>query len=115
MKGFVIGRDCHTSPVSNSYRQTARTLFLGVVAPSLAILAAIVLAGRTAGASAPATVVVKMLDMPPSFQPAQVTIHAGDTIKWVNVGNSVHHATDDSAAAIKSDDVAHPAGAKPFD
>jgi len=115
MKGFAIERDYRTSPASNRYRQTARTLSLGVVASSLAILAAIVLAGRTAGASAPATVVVKMLDTPPSFQPAQVTIHMGDTIKWENVGNSVHHATDDSAAAIKSDDVALPSGAKPFD
>ena len=115
MKGFVIERDCRTSTASNSYRQITRPLFLGGVASSLALVAAIIVTGRPAGASAPATVVVKMLDMPPSFQPAQVMIHVGDTIKWENVGNSVHHATDDSAAAIKSDDVARPAGAKPFD
>jgi plastocyanin len=72
-------------------------------------------ASRTADASAPATVVIKMLDTPPSFTPAQVTIKAGDTVKWENVGNSVHHATDDPAAAIKPSDVTKPAGAGSFD
>src|ERR1700739_191796 len=72
-------------------------------------------ASKPADASAPATIVIKMLDTPPSFRPAQVTIKAGDTVKWENVGNSVHHATDDPAAAIKPGDVANPAGAKPFD
>jgi plastocyanin len=113
MKSFE--RDRRTSPASKNYRRTAPTMLLCLMAASLAVLAGTFLAGRTAGASAPATVVVKMLDMPPSFEPAQVTIHVGDTVKWENVGNSVHHATDDSAAAIKSDDVARPAGAKPFD
>jgi plastocyanin len=112
MKGYVVPR---TSPASNNYRQAARTLFLSVMVSSLAIVAALGFVGRTVNASAPAMVVIKMLDMPPSFEPAQVTIHVGDTIKWENVGNSVHHATDDFAAAIKSDDVARPAGAKPFD
>ena len=115
MKGFLVARDCSASPASNYYRQTRRSVLLCLMTSSMAVLAATFLAGRTAGASAPAMVVVKMLDMPPSFEPAQVTIHVGDTVKWENVGNSVHHATDDSAAAIKSDDVARPAGAKPFD
>jgi plastocyanin len=92
-----------------------RVALFCVAAASLASLALSGLASRTADASAPATVVIKMLDMPPSFAPAQVTIKAGDTVKWENVGNSVHHATDDPAAAIKPGDVANPAGAKPFD
>jgi len=112
MKGYVVPR---TSPASNNYRQAARTLFFSVMVSSLAIVAALGFVGRTVNASAPAMVVIKMLDMPLSFEPAQVTIHVGDTVKWENVGNSVHHATDDSAAAIKSDDVARPASAKPFD
>jgi plastocyanin len=70
---------------------------------------------RPANATAPATVVIKMLDTPPSFEPAQVRIHVGDTVKWENVGNSVHHATDDPAAAINPADVVKPAGAKSFD
>ena len=115
MRGSVVKRDSRNLPVPNTHRQTARTLLLCVMASSLAILTAISLVGRTVDASAPATVVVKMLDTPPSFEPAQVTIHVGDTVKWDNVGNSVHHATDDAGAAIKSNDVSRPAGAKPFD
>ncbi|HJU09712.1 MAG TPA: plastocyanin/azurin family copper-binding protein [Candidatus Binataceae bacterium] len=60
-------------------------------------------------------VVIKMLDMPPSFEPEQTTITAGETVEWENVGNEVHHATSDPSLAIKKDEVANPSGAKPFD
>jgi plastocyanin len=60
-------------------------------------------------------VVIKMQDMPPSFQPSSVTIKVGDTVEWENVGNSVHHATDDHDMAIKKDDVASPSGELVFD
>jgi plastocyanin len=60
-------------------------------------------------------VIVKMRDMPPSFDPSVVTINVGDTVKWENIGNSVHHATDDHDMAIKSDDVQTPKGAPIFD
>jgi plastocyanin len=96
------------------FRTVRMVLFFAAIS-TLGSLALTGLAGRSADASAPATVVIKMLDMPPSFAPAQVTIKAGDTVKWENVGNSVHHTTDDPAAAIKPGDVANPAGAKPFD
>src|ERR1700740_1258444 len=66
------------------------------------------------GAAQP-PVIVKMLDAPPSFQPAQVTIKVGETVEWQNVGNEVHHATSDPSLAIKGADVTDPPGAKPFD
>jgi hypothetical protein len=50
--------------------------------------------------------------MPPSFVPTQVTIKAGDTVKWENVGNSVHHATSDPSDAINPANVANPLGAR---
>jgi plastocyanin len=56
-----------------------------------------------------------MIDMPPSFQPVQVKIRAGDTVKWENVGNAVHHASSDPSVALKADEVSNPRGAKPFD
>jgi plastocyanin len=96
-------------------RETMRMLIFFAAISTLASVALGGFASKAADASAPETVVIKMLDTPPSFIPAQVTIKAGDTVKWENVGNSVHHATDDSAAAIKPGDVAKPAGAKPFD
>jgi plastocyanin len=107
---------CGEEPLTSRTRvRTVRMVLFFAGISGLTSLALTGLAGRTADASAPATVVIKMLDMPPSFAPMQVTIKAGDTVKWENVGNSVHHATDDPAAAIKPGDVADPAGAKPFD
>jgi len=108
---------CHGQSLftSRTRLRTVRMMLLCAAVPSLTSLALVSLTGRTADATAPATVVIKMVDMPPSFEPTRVTIKAGDTVKWENVGNSVHHATDDPAAAIKPEDVANPAGAKPFD
>ncbi len=51
------------------------------------------------GKAAQPPIIVKMLDMPPSFQPQSVTIKVGDTVEWQNVGNAVHHATDDHEMA----------------
>jgi plastocyanin len=80
----------------------------------LSLLGIAMLNGITARANEPA-VVIKMLDVPASFEPAEVTIGVGDTIRWENVGVSVHHAGSDPSTAIKASDVANPDGAKPFD
>ena len=79
-----------------------------LVAASLAAAVTKSLAGRPA-------IVIKMLDMPPSFQPARTIIRAGDTVEWKNVGNQIHHVTNDPSAALKKNDVTNPPGAKPFD
>jgi plastocyanin len=68
----------------------------------------------TAAAAQPA-VIIKMLDMPPVFRPTTVTIKAGETVEWQNVGNEVHHATSDPSAAISAKDISDPPGARPFD
>ena len=83
----------------------------------LAMLAIPLLAPRVVGitAAAPETVKIKMRDMPPSFDPKTVTIGVGTTVEWRNVGNSVHHATDDHEMAISGGDVASPGGAAIFD
>jgi plastocyanin len=82
---------------------------------ALVLMALVGIDGRTASALSNQTVVVKMLDMPASFQPPVITIKVGDTVKWENVSNSVHHATNDSSDAINAADVTNPPGAKPFD
>jgi plastocyanin len=65
--------------------------------------------------AAPQTVIVKMLDTPPSFDPKTITVSVGTTVEWENVGNSVHHATDNHEMAISGGDVASPNGASIFD
>ena len=69
---------------------------------------------RNATASA-TPVLVKMVDMPASYEPANLSIRVGETVEWKNLGNSVHHASSDPASAINPADVSNPPGAKPFD
>lgn len=66
-------------------------------------------------AATQADVVIKMLDMPPAFQPTLTTIKVGQSIEWENVGDEVHHATSDPSLAIKAKEVTNPRGAEPFD
>jgi plastocyanin len=69
----------------------------------------------TAAAQNHPDIVIKMLDMPPAFQPRLITIKVGQSIEWENVGNEVHHATSDPSLAIKPVEVTNPPGAEPFD
>ncbi len=79
------------------------------------LVAALLAAAVTKSLAARPAMVIKMLDMPPSFQPARTIIRAGDTVEWKNVGNQLHHVTNDPSAALKTNDVTNPPGAKPFD
>ena len=62
-------------------------------------------------------VVVQMQDAPAGgfFYPDRITVPAGTTVKWMNVGEQPHDATDDLISALRAGDAAYPAGAKPFD
>jgi plastocyanin len=81
----------------------------------LVAVVAFVIAGlQLAHASQPA-VVIKMLDMPLSFEPKLVSIKTGDSVEWNNEGNEVHHATSDASIAINAGEVVTPKGAEPFD
>jgi plastocyanin len=71
--------------------------------------------GHYTVAASPPAVIVKMLDTPPVFRPIKVTIRAGETVEWQNIGNEIHHATSDPSAAISAKDISDPPGAKPFD
>lgn len=61
--------------------------------------------------------VVEMQDAPMGgfFDPDRITVAAGTTVEWKNVGEQPHGATDDSTIALRAGDAAYPAGAKPFD
>jgi plastocyanin len=60
-------------------------------------------------------IVITMMDSPAIFEPARITIKAGDTIEWKNTGTQLHHVTTDPSAALKKNDVSSPPGARPFD
>lgn len=84
------------------------------IAVVLAITAFIGVRLTSASASTPA-IVVKMIDMPATYEPAKLTIRVGETVEWKNVGNSVHHASSDPSTAVNPAEVSNPVGAKPFD
>jgi plastocyanin len=93
---------------------STRTLLYGA-ALFVAVALIFTPSGRHLATASQTPVTIKMLDMPPAFAPVTVTIKAGETVQWVNVGNEVHHATSDPSMAIKSSEVGNPSGAEPFD
>lgn len=62
-----------------------------------------------------ATVEVKMFDTPAKFVPDPVKIKVGDTIHWVNVGETVHTATSDPSQAPDPSWASVPKGAETWD
>ena len=84
------------------------------------LAAALVLAAAGCGLTGPAhqaampdaAAVVDMGFM--SFEPATVTIHAGQSVEWRNTSIITHTVTVNPAAAATAGDSALPAGAIPF-
>jgi plastocyanin len=68
----------------------ARTAVVGVVAVIWMAF------GAAAGAAAPVTHQVKVVDF--SFSPASLTVHAGDTVVWTNHGSVAHTVTADNGS-----------------
>jgi plastocyanin len=103
------------------YVVTSRTLSRYLVGLGvLGIVGVLAVAGfvgvrlSSASASTP-PIVVKMIDMPATYEPAKLTIKVGETVEWKNVGSSVHDASSDPSTAINPTEVSNPPGAKPFD
>ena len=46
--------------------------------------------------SASQTVTIKMRDY--DFQPQKITVQAGTTVEWINIGKHVHTVTDEDSA-----------------
>ncbi len=62
-----------------------------------------------------ATVTVLMFDTPAKYHPDPVKIKVGDTITWVNKGDTVHTATTDPSTAPDPSWASVPKGAETFD
>lgn len=81
--------------------------------PSKYILAFTFAFSSAAWASEPAATVEMTNTL--NYEPASVTIQAGDTVKWLNTSQLVHTVTADPDEAKNDDSVALPDGAEPFD
>jgi plastocyanin len=100
---------------SSSRRPRSRTLVL-VAIFAAAILAAVALALLPTPAKAAGTpVVIKMADKEPFYTPEKATIKVGDTVQWVNDGQTVHSVSTTAANAQKRSDASMPKGAQAFD
>jgi plastocyanin len=66
-------------------------------------------------ASAVQTVEVKMFDTPAKYNPDPTKIKVGDTVKWINKGETVHTATTDPSQAPDPSWASVPKGAETFD
>jgi len=87
---------------------------VAIVAAAAAIAAALALLPDPAKAAGN-PVVIKMADNQPFYTPAKVAIRVGDTVQWVNDGETVHSVSTSGANAQNRDDTSMPKGAVAFD
>ncbi len=87
---------------------------VAIVAAAAAIAAALALLPDPAKAAGN-PVAIKMADNQPFYTPAKVAIRVGDTVQWVNDGETVHSVSTSAANAQNRDDTSMPKGAVAFD
>jgi plastocyanin len=81
-----------------------------------AILAAVAIALLPEPAKAAGSpIVIKMADKEPFYTPEKATIKVGDTVQWVNDGQTVHDVSTNAANAQNRKDTSMPKGAQAFD
>jgi len=109
----------HT-PSASVAREFARVigalaLALGVAACGSSGATRAASAAATSGAGGAAgTTVVKMTDKL-TFDPANIIVKVGSTVRWENDSSIQHSTVDDSAKAPMPDDAKLPAGAEAWD
>ena len=70
---------------------------------------------QTAEAAETGNVIVIQLNDQLRFVPTEITINAGDTVEWRNVGTIPHTVTADPGRAPRSKNIALPDGGQAFD
>jgi plastocyanin len=96
-------------------RPRSRTFVrIAIVAAAAAIAATLALLPNPAKAAGN-PIVIKMADKRPFYTPAKVAIKVGDTVQWVNDGETVHSVSTSAANAQNPMDTSMPKGAVAFD
>jgi plastocyanin len=85
-----------------------------IVAIAVAVAAALALLPDPAKAAGE-PIVIKMFDKAPFYAPEKVSIKAGESVRWVNDGETVHSVSTAAANAQNRKDAAMPKGAVSFD
>ena len=87
---------------------------IAIVVAALAAAASLALLPDPAKAASN-PVVIKMADKQPFYAPEKVAIKVGDTVEWVNSGQTVHSVSTSAANAQNPKDTSMPKGATAFD
>ena len=87
---------------------------VAIVVAAATIAAALALLPDPARAAG-SPVVIKMADKQPFYTPAKVAIKVGETVQWVNNGETVHSVSTSAANAQNRNDTSMPKGAVAFD
>lgn len=107
--------------VSAGPRISRRRLIFRVVIVALAVAVTTALALLPNPAKAAANpsganpIIVKMSDKAPFYAPEKVAIKVGESVQWVNDGQTVHSVSTDAANAQNPKDTSMPKGATAFD
>lgn len=81
----------------------------------LLVLAACLLALPAPAGQAEQPAQVVEMDSTLVYNPEEITVQVGDTVRWINTSPLVHSATADPEKAVKDDSVRLPEGAETFD
>jgi plastocyanin len=115
MASSTIGFRIDRAQERTAPRISKRTMLrVAIVVGAAAVAAALALLPDPAHAAS-TPFVVKMSDKQPYYNPEKLTVKPGDTVEWVNKGDTIHSVSTEAANAQNPKDVSLPAGAKPFD
>ena len=85
-----------------------------IVAAAVAIAAALAMLPDPERAES-SPVIVKMADKAPFYAPQKVTVRVGETVQWVNEGDTVHSVSTAASSAQNRKDTSMPKGAVALD
>src|SRR5712692_1214642 len=102
--------------VSTTSRNFRRRMILrvAIVAVAVAVTAALALLPNPVKAAG-SPIVIKMYDKAPFYAPEKVSIKSGESVRWVNDGETVHSVSTAASNAQNPKDAAMPKGAVSFD
>ena len=95
-------------------RQSRFLILFAIFAAAIAVAAMLTMLPEPAKAASTPTV-IKMADKQPFYTPEKVSIKVGDTVQWVNNGQTVHSVSTTVATAQNPKDTSMPKGAQAFD
>jgi plastocyanin len=95
-------------------RQSRLLILFAIFVAAVAVAALLTMLPEPARAAS-TPVVIKMTDKQPFYTPEKVSIKVGDTVQWVNDGQTVHSVSTTVANAQNPKDTSMPKGAQAFD